>query len=286
MFGFITPNLETLSEEEKTRYQSIYCGLCHSLRDNYSNISRLALSYDLTFLVLLLSSLYEPSESYDFCNCIFHPGKKYKTSQNEFSDYCADITVILAYHKILDDVNDDNKLKAKIGENALRNQYKKVKEKLPEICEQIENLMQKINKSETEIKNSNDSIKNFESGDKISKYFGIILANIFSPFNDVWKDNLGKLGANLGRFIYFMDAAIDLKDDLKSNSYNPFRFYNENSTIDEKAAERIKNQLTNFAGMATIEFEKLPLVQDINILRNILYEGMWIQFNYHFFKEK
>ena len=64
--------------------------------DKYSNISRLALSFDLTFLVLLLSSLYEPEEKSENCNCIFHPGKKYTTAQNEFSDYCADATVALA----------------------------------------------------------------------------------------------------------------------------------------------------------------------------------------------
>ena len=107
MFGFIIPNYNTLKESEKNRYQSIYCGLCHSLRDNYSNISRLALNYDLTFLALLLSSLYEPNEATEDCKCIFHPGKKFKSVNNEFSDYCADLTVALAYHKILDDVKDD-----------------------------------------------------------------------------------------------------------------------------------------------------------------------------------
>lgn len=148
MFGFITPNFQTLSDEEKSRYQSVYCGLCHSLRDNYSNVSRLALSYDLTFLVLLLSSLYEPDEKKDNCNCIFHPGDKYETAQNEFSDYCADLTVALAYHKILDDINDDDKLIAKVGERALASQYKKVKEKLPDICALIEKSMAEIQKIE------------------------------------------------------------------------------------------------------------------------------------------
>lgn len=72
-----------------------------------------------------------------------------------------------------------------------------------------------------------------------------------------------------------MDAAIDLKDDIKSNSYNPFKYYLEDKkSIDKQIAESIKIQLSNFAGMATASFEKLPLEQDVNILRNILYEGM------------
>ena len=161
MFGFITPNFETLNEQEKSRYQSVYCGLCHSLRDNYSNVSRLALSYDLTFLVLLLSSLYEPAEEKDNCNCIFHPGNKYETAQNEFSDYCADLTVALAYHKILDDINDEDKLTAKITEKALRSQYEKVQQKHPETCSTIEKCMDEISKIEkmTRVNEINDPSK-------------------------------------------------------------------------------------------------------------------------------
>lgn len=185
MFGFIIPNFETLQKNEKDRYKSVYCGLCHSIRDNYSNVSRLTLSYDLTFLVLLLSSLYEPQEKYNDCNCIFHPGKKYQTANNEFSDYCADLTIALAYHKILDDVNDEGDLKSKISETALRNQYKKVNEKLPQTCKTIENLMKEISEIEKSTQNNNADIKNSESGDKISKLFGMIMANIFSPKNDI-----------------------------------------------------------------------------------------------------
>lgn len=177
MFGLIIPNFETLDESEKTRYQSVYCGLCHSLRDNYSNIARLALSYDLTFLVLLLSSLYEPKDTHENCNCIFHPGKKFETAQNKYSNYCADITVALSYHKILDDINDENKIPAKISEAALKNQYEKVKNKLPDTCKIIEKYMK-------EIKNTEASATNIEAGDKISKIFGLIMAEIFNPNKD------------------------------------------------------------------------------------------------------
>lgn len=177
MFGYIIPNYNTLKEEQKNRYQSVYCGLCHCLRDNYSNISRLALSYDLTFLVLLLSSLYEPKEESENCNCIFHPGKKFQSAKNQFSDYCSDLTVALAYHKILDDVNDDGKLKAKIGEKALRDQYKKVSEKIPETVASVEKFMGEISEMENDPTGP-------ESGDEIAKCFGMLLGKLFAPTND------------------------------------------------------------------------------------------------------
>lgn len=275
MFGFITPNLDRLSEPEQERYKSVYCGLCYALRDNYSNVSRLALSYDLTFLVLLLSSLYEPKEAESNCSCIFHPGKKSKISQNEFSNYAASLTVALAYHKVLDDINDGNKIKAKIGARALKSQYYKVKREMPDVCNLIEKVMAEIAKIENKAKIGEDQDFKLASGDEISKDFGIIMAKIFSYKNDIFSEDLAKFGANLGRFIYFMDAACDIKDDIKNNNYNPYRFYNFEINEENKSelVIQLKSELSVLAGHATHYFEKLPLEQDVNILRNILYEG-------------
>lgn len=281
MFGYITPNLDKLSQKEKDRYTSLYCGLCHSLRDNYNQVSRLALSYDLTFLLMLLSSLYEPQEKAHPCNCIFHPGKKYQTINNCFSDYCASLTVVLAYHKILDDVNDEGKLSAKIGQKALQKQYEKAKNNIPEMCDTIEIFMQKISDTEKQAERSSE-IKGIESGDKISQYFGMIMAKIFAIKDDFFNENLAKFGANLGRFIYFMDAACDLKDDISSGSYNPYKFYYknfDNTTLNNDEITKIKKDLSILAGKACHYFEKLPIVKDEKILQNILYEGCWLRFN-------
>ena len=269
MFGFITPNFQTLSDEEKSRYQSVYCGLCHSLRDNYSNVSRLALSYDLTFLVLLLSSLYEPNEKKDTCNCIFHPGNKYETAQNEFSDYCADLTVALAYHKILDDINDEDKLTAKVGERALASQYKKVNEKLPDACNMIEKSMAEIQKIEY-LPGDNRVLTAGSGGET----FGLMLGMLFDVKHDNWQETLVKFGANLGRLIYYMDAAVDYETDIKKGLFNPYVDILETENIDKATAKRIKEYLSVLAGQATEHFEKLPLEQDLHLLQNILYEGL------------
>ena len=84
-----------------------------------------------------------------------------------------------------------------------------------------------------------------------------------------------KIGANLGRLIYFMDAAIDYETDIKNNVFNPYKYYFKNETeISKDKAQEIKENLMVFAGQATHEFEKLPLEQDSHILQNILYEGL------------
>lgn len=80
MFGFVQANLADLSQEEKERYQGAYCGLCKTIGQRHGHIARLGLSYDLTFLSLLLSSLYEPEEQCSSCRCVIHPCKKVTAS--------------------------------------------------------------------------------------------------------------------------------------------------------------------------------------------------------------
>ena len=62
MFGYVIANRSSLSDEELARYKGCYCGLCRALRLRHGSASRLTLTYDMTFLVELLSSLYEPEE--------------------------------------------------------------------------------------------------------------------------------------------------------------------------------------------------------------------------------
>ena len=63
MFGYIVTNSTTLSKEERDRYSKYYCGLCYQLAIRYGSIGQATLTYDMTFLAVLLSSLYELEET-------------------------------------------------------------------------------------------------------------------------------------------------------------------------------------------------------------------------------
>ena len=63
MFGYVTIDPSALTPEARERYQAYYCGLCRVLKRRFGNIGRLTLSNDMTFLYMLLSSLYEPEEA-------------------------------------------------------------------------------------------------------------------------------------------------------------------------------------------------------------------------------
>ena len=89
MFGYVVAERSSLSETELLRYQSCYCGLCRCIGESYGSLQRAALNYDMTFLVLLLSSLYEPEEVQGQSRCIVHPAVPRAHWQSDVTAYAA-----------------------------------------------------------------------------------------------------------------------------------------------------------------------------------------------------
>ncbi len=263
MFGYVQADISLLTQEEKDRYKEYYCGLCHTLGEKYGFTSRLGLSYDMTFLALLLSSLYEPKEETDTARCVIHPLKKHSFVKNEYIDYAADMTIALVYYNCLDDWQDDGNIFAKGYSSLLSTAYKKVKIKWPVQCSAIENelnILSTIEKSEN------------QPADAAANSFGRLMEALFVYQDDIWNDYLRKLGYGLGRYIYFADASADLEKDRRKGSYNPL--------VNMVAStEDFSPRLKLLLGEASEAFEKLPLLQDENLLRNIIYSGIWTKYN-------
>ena len=71
-----------------------------------------------------------------------------------------------------------------------------------------------------------------------------------------------------------MDAAVDLPEDAAHGRYNPLAGYAEG-----KSEEELHALLTVLIGEAAEQFERLPLVRDVDLMRNILYSGVWLRYN-------
>ena len=54
MFGYLVAAPGDLTAEELARYRACYCGLCRCIKERHGQLARLSLTYDMTFLVLLL----------------------------------------------------------------------------------------------------------------------------------------------------------------------------------------------------------------------------------------
>ena len=76
------------------------------------------------------------------------------------------------------------------------------------------------------------------------------------------------MGAKLGKLVYVMDAAMDQNDDRASGSYNPL-------VALDMPPEDVEEDLRLLAADAAAAFEKLPLVRDAQVLRSVLYAGVW-----------
>ena len=102
MFGYIVADMKNLTEEEKKRYNAYYCGLCHALKKTNGNLGRLTLTYDFTFIGILLCELYGEGET---CRgkCAPHPCKTHDYVKSDILDYVADMNVLLSYANMLDD---------------------------------------------------------------------------------------------------------------------------------------------------------------------------------------
>lgn len=270
MFGYMHAAINDLSVEEKQRYNAVYCGLCRTLGQRYGITTKFSLTFEMTYLILFLSSLYEPAETTGTFRCGIHPWKKSGYILNETTDYAADLTVALAYHKCLDDWKDDHRRLALAYSRKLEPSYQIVKQIWPEQVGAIEQGIQQLSEIETASEAAPDAAANC---------FGTLLSQLFLYKRDHWMETLTEFGFGLGRFIYIMDAVMDCKEDQKSGNYNPVL------TLNKTPAE-MKEPLMLLIGSASQAFERLPLVQDVHLLRNILYSGVWQAYNRMLHKDK
>ena len=265
MFGYVTIAAGALTPEQQARYRSFYCGLCHTLKERYGVMGRMTLSYDVTFLYLLLSSLYEPEAQSGQARCLPHPLKPHAFVQNELCGYCCDMNIALAYHKCLDDWQDERSLAGRAEAGLLKKAYLRVQERYPEKCAEIEKCLRELKVIEQTGEPSPDAGANLSAR---------MLGVIYRYREDLWGDTLGRIGEGLGRFIYLMDAYDDLEGDKRHGRYNPLVALSGQDDYEE----RVKESLTLLIAESTDAFETLPLVQDMDILRNILYAGCWSRY--------
>jgi len=263
VFGHVKANREDLSEAAYLRYRAVYCGLCHALGERFGAASRMLLTFDLTYLALLLSALYEPEEQKCASRCAVHPLKPQDYVRSAAIDYAADMTVALTYHKCRDDRMDEHSVLGFAGEKLLEKQYARVKAAWPKQCAHIEKELAALTALESE--QSRDA-------DAAAKCFGRLMAGVFLWKDDHWSPEFSVLGYGLGRFIYLADAAIDRDRDEKRGSYNPL-------IGRDPDPETLRPILMTVLGSASTAFERLPIVEDADILRNILYSGIWMKFN-------
>lgn len=262
MFGYVNIYKDELKVREFACYRAYYCGLCKQLGKSYNQFTRLGLNYDFTFLALLLDSLDEPEPQIEPYRCLKHAGaKRMMVLNNRAVRYSADMSIVLTYEKLLDDLRDDHSVKAAFviipywfAMRRARRRYGQtisiVRQKLLELAEK--------------------EAAHCSSLDEIADVFASLMETIFMVGGN---DNLSRLGYNIGRFIYILDAYDDREEDGRCGRYNPVTVqYDGMPDCDIRRA--VERSLTFTLAAAAEAYQKLDIKRNQTILENILYMGM------------
>ena len=266
MFGYVTICEPELKVKDLKKYRAYYCGLCRILKEDYGFMGQMTLTYDMTFAVILLSSLYESQTETRMHRCKVHPVKKQFMLTNEITSYAAAMNVLLAYYHMEDDWNDEHKVSSLMTKSLIYRKAERISEQYPRQSGGIRKWLRELDECEKE--GSTDI-------DRTAGCFGHLMEELFVYREDIWEKNLRRMGFFLGKFIYLMDAYEDLPEDIEKGRYNPLKQLYEQ----EDYEERMQQILCMMIAESTAEFERLPCLVDVDILRNILYDGVWSRYN-------
>ena len=225
-------------------------------------------------LILVLGSLYEPEEEEGMGRCPVHPMKKQPYWRSVYTDYGADMNLLLAWWKCQDDWEDDGHIRAKVLHALLSRRCKRLEKTYPRQSGAIrENLA---------------ALHRYESGpevsaDRAADCFGKLLGELFVVREeDHWAETLRRLGHGLGQFIYISDACVDYEEDEKKDRPNPLRAL-ERDHSDREGDQALLSMLLSEASEA---LEHLPMLRDMDLMRNILYAGVWQTYDRKFYQEE
>jgi len=175
------------------------------------------------------------------------------------------MNVILTYYKCMDDWQDEHKPLRYAYAGILKNCGNMHMSAYPEKIQRIRNALEELSSLE---KQGETDV------DRVAGCSGRIMEEILAFRKDVWESSLRRLGFYLGKFIYILDAYDDVEKDAENGNYNPFL---EKYKI-EGFEEEVRRLLMMMLAECCREFEKLPILRYGDILRNILYSGVWCRF--------
>lgn len=254
MFGYINVLKDELKIKDFNVFKAFYCGLCKMHGEIFGNLSRISLSYDFTFLAILLSSLNGENCEYVTGRCMLHPLQKKSIAKcRNILEYCSYMSMALSYYKIKDDINDKTFSKGIAAYPIFAPHMKKISGKYGDKMKIIKENIDRLSEYEKQ------NVKNF---DITSDTFGKIMEEIFD-FNEENSVVLRVFGYNIGKWLYTVDAVDDFDKDMKKGSFNPFTSEQEIS----EAAPAVWYNLSE----AAKAYELLNLVRNKDLLDNVVY---------------
>ena len=271
MFGYVLPSAARLTEEDKSRFGGVYCGLCRTLAARYGQAARTILNYDFTFLAVLFWPQEEGNPLHG--GCMVHPiaGRDYFPENNALA-LAADESVILAWWQIQDALADPGKgkMKYRAASGALKGAFCRARERRPAFDGTVRRQLEELRRLEEAKCASLD-----EPADAFARLLSAAAEAAAEP---VKRRVLEQLLYHLGRWIYLVDAADDLAKDFASGNYNPLlcHFALEKGELTEAARESLTVTLDHSIRLMAAAFELWDFGVWSSIIRATVYEGLFL----------
>ncbi len=273
MLGYVKAFKPEMKVKDYELYRGIYCSLCRALGRIYSPVAQLFLSYDFAFAAVLRLAAADGGCSFSPNRCPYNPAKKCMIcSGKDELDFCAHAVIITVFYKVLDNLHDagfKSRLVAALIYPIVWLMHKKAARLAPE----IERIIGDSMKKQAQIEQKNDVCLD-EAAHESAHALGEVIA---LGFDGERKNSLYTLGYMVGRYVYILDAADDLEDDLKSGSFNPFKSEYcdiENTKTKEEFAERVRGMLNLTQSSALDALDSLEKKRFGDILENIILDGL------------
>ena len=254
MFGYVRPEKPDLLMRDFALYKSIYCGLCKVIGKRIGQLQRFTVTFDMTFLSLLLLafSTTEPVVKYE--GCVLNPFKKKAiVAEHPVLDYTADLSCVFAYESMRDDAKDEKPIRGRALSLLLRRSANKVARERPALVSYTREKLSQLEAIEKGLtihdptdcfgdilaRLFKDGFDMLVASEVVSKCDRVTVSNDPRWYEseqdaDLYKTLLGDAGHALGRWVYLIDALDDLERDLAKNNWNPLSKLENGREVAEK----------------------------------------------------
>ena len=213
MFGYVRTDTPYLYIKDETLYKAMYCGVCKGIAEVCGHASRMGLSYDVTFLSVILHNIAGIDVKIEKQHCLTHCIRSRQMAEvDELTRQLGALNTLLVYYKYTDDIADGDKGRGK--RLWFKKGFARARRKYPEIARIVRDNLADQEKAEQAKTDSLDRAAD-ATAQMLAEFSDYVLS-------DKSTKNTRNLFYAIGKWIYLIDALDDYDKDKKKGSYNPF----------------------------------------------------------------
>lgn len=213
MFGYIRTDTPYLYIKDDNLYRAMYCGVCKGIAETCGNAARMGLSYDVTFLSVILHNILGTDVKIEKQHCLTHCIRSRQMAEvDELTRRLGVLNTVLVYYKYTDDIQDGDRGRGK--RLWFKRGFRRAQKRYPEIVKIVRDNLAEQEKLEKAQVASVDRAAD-ATAQMLSEFSTYVLGEKATQHTK-------RLFYAVGKWIYLIDALDDYDKDKKKGAYNPF----------------------------------------------------------------